>query len=177
MPVGLVSDEDFELEHASIVDIQRPGRRNGDNNVPSSLRQVIAEEAIVNGNGSANELAELFGISKSSVSAYKNGATSTDSYNLPNPILADKVKTVKDKIRSKAQSKLIMALGEVTPDKLKSAKLRDIAATAQAMSAIVKNMDDNNGDSGRLNPANFIIYAPYIKNESDFRTVVINEVG
>jgi len=177
MPVGLVDDVEFEKEYTSIVDIQRPGRRPGDNNVPSALRQVIAEEAIVNGNDEANKLAEMFGVSKSSTSAYKNGATSTDSYNLPNEKLNLHVNNVKDRIKSKAQSRLIMALNEVTKDKLIGAKLRDIAATAQVMSSIVKNLDDN-GDSGRnINPANFILYAPYIKTENDFRTVVINEVG
>jgi len=176
MPVGLVDDIDFEKEYASIVDIQRPGRRNGDNNIPPALRQVIAEEAIVNGNGSGKELAELFGVSKSSVSAYKNGATSTDSYNLPDSKLKNHVNKVKDKIRGKAHSKLIMALNEVTKDKLQTAKLRDIAATAQAMSSIVRNMDDVEGE-GKINPNNFIIFAPYVKNENEFKTVVINEVG
>lgn len=177
MPVGLVSDEEFETEHAQIVDIQRPGRRPGDNNVPDSLRKVIAEEAINNGNGSANELAELFGVSKSSVSAYKNGATSTDSYNLPDASLTPHVVKVKDKIRSKASKKLLLALNAVTPEKIEGAKLRDIVATAQAMSAVVRNMDEDS-DSGRnINPANFVIFAPYEKTVNDFRTVVINEAG
>jgi len=177
MPVGLVSDEEFDTEYGQIVDIERPGRRPGDNNVPSALREVIAEEALINGNGEANKLAEMFGVSKSSVSAYKNGATSTDSYNLPNDKLNNKVNEVKSKIRGKAQSKLIMALNEVTKDKLQASKLRDIVATAQAMSAVVKNLDDPSDNEGRINPNNFIIFAPYIKTEAEFRTVVINEAG
>jgi len=176
MPVGLVSDEEFESESIAIIDIERPGRRTGDNNVPPALRKVIAEDAIINGNESANKLAEMMGLSKSSVSAYKNGATSTDSYNQPTTELSKHVHTVKDKIRGKAQSKLMMALGQITPEKLAEAKLRDIAGTAQAMSAIVKNMDDNT-DSVRTNPQNFIIYAPYNKTENEFRVVQINEAG
>jgi len=177
MPVGLVSDEEFDQEYGSIVDIERPGRRPGDNNVPPALRKVIAEEALTNGNGEANKLAELFGVSKSSVSAYKNGATSTDSYNLPDSKLVNHVNEVKNKIRGKAQSKLIMALNEVTKDKLQSSKLRDIVATAQAMSSVVRNLDEDSDSGKHINPNNFIIFAPYIKHESEFKTVVINEAG
>lgn len=176
MAIGLVSDEDFELEGSKIIDIERPGRRAGDNNVPPALREIIAETAIEEGNGAGNELASLFGISKSSVSAYKNGATSTDSYHSPDAKLVKKTNEVREKIKGKAQSKLILALNEVTKDKLADAKLRDIAATAQAMSAIVKNMDDNS-DSGKHIPANFVIFAPYEKHIHEFQTVVINEAG
>src|SRR5215510_5460530 len=94
MPMGIVSDDDFdrEINHLNrkpvvtpppvipeVVDMPRPGRSNGDVNVPDSLRKIIGETSELEGRDAALELASKFGISPSSVSAYANGSTSTAS--------------------------------------------------------------------------------------------------
>ena len=107
MPIGIVSDEDFESElnrisvpkkvvpspvlNPEIVEMDRPGRKEGDVNVPESLRKIIGEEALLNGRQSALGLAKMFDISPASVSAYANGATSTASYNSPNTALVSHI--------------------------------------------------------------------------------------
>src|SRR5688572_5568382 len=84
---GIVSSDEFEdqlselnkpaQKSARVVNFDRG--RNEKKETPEEIRKVIAEESI---NGTpAKELSELFGVSLSSVSAYKNGATSTATYN------------------------------------------------------------------------------------------------
>ncbi len=176
MAIGLVSDEDFELEVGKVVDRKPSGRSVGDNNVPPALRQIIAETAISEGNDEAKRLAKSFGISDSSVSAYKHGANSTDTYNQPERALLNANNRVKDKIRGKAFTKLEEAIDAITETNLNGAKVRDIAAVAQSMSIIAKNMDDD-VDTNRTHPANFVIFAPIMMQDNEFKTVVINEAG
>jgi predicted transcriptional regulator len=190
MAIGIVSNDDFERELeqlgikkvngneksetdlAKILDINR-GRGTGSLEVPDSLRKVIGEEALVNGNSSANGLAEELGISKSSVSAYKNGSTSTKSYNEPDKNLKEHTDAIRNKISSRARLKLLMAMGTVTKDKLENAKLRDVAAVANAMSNIIKNLEPAVSETG--NQTNFIFYAPKPKEESQFEVINLKE--
>jgi hypothetical protein len=108
MPMGIVSDADLEQEIKrngvgcadpivyipEVIIPESPGRAVGDLNVPEVLRKVIAQDAIENGRASAIKLAATFGISPSSVSAYTNGATSTESYHQPSPEINNHVKDV-----------------------------------------------------------------------------------
>src|SRR6266496_252989 len=91
MPIGIVSDESFELElnqnqqpRGKVISIEKG--RGSVTNVPPSLRSVIAEEKI-NG-ATAEELNKEFGISKSQISAYAHGAVSTATYHTPDPQLS-----------------------------------------------------------------------------------------
>src|SRR6187399_325506 len=116
MPIGIVSSEDFDREleklnrqsgtpkkvpsTAQVVDVPSKGliqevpnrgRKEGDNNVPDSLRNLLAEEHLLNGRNEALSLAKDFGISSSSVSAYAKGATSTTTYNEPKPSILNHI--------------------------------------------------------------------------------------
>ncbi len=114
MPMGIVSEKDFEMERekmvpstnpiptkpVEIVDVNRGGGV-GSVEVPNTLRNIIGEESITNGRQAAVELAQQFGISPSSVSAYGVGATSTASYaERPN---APQINGVKEKIAKRAR--------------------------------------------------------------------------
>lgn len=183
MAMGLVSDEELEkvLKNSgnrAVVNVPLPrGRKEGDVNVPESLRKVIAQDSIENGRQSALALAESVGVSASSVSAYANGSTSTTSYNQRNAALVNHANEVKEKISAKARTKLLVALKEITPEKLKGAKLKDVAGVARDMSAIVRNMEPKeSGESGGAVPkVNINIFAPQRKQESDYEVVEVNE--
>jgi predicted XRE-type DNA-binding protein len=120
MPMMVLSDETFESEInkftkdkivkiieevkefkiitsdeliGKVVDIKR-GRSIGALEIPNSIRSLVAEEAI---NGTKAEIiSEQFGISKSSISAYKNDATSTASYDEVNTELKKSNDLVRD---------------------------------------------------------------------------------
>jgi len=181
MPLGIVNDSDFNRElvklgiindepNGQVIDIVRG--RGAAREIPVSIREIIAEEAI-NKAGTGSEIARTFGVSPSSVSAYKHGATSTASYNSPDNDLQDHTNRIKEKITGRARSRLMMALKEITPDKLVSAKVRDLAGIAKDMSAVVKNMEPN----GPLidNSTKVVVYRPHMREESEFEVITVNE--
>lgn len=191
MAIGIVSSDDFDKEwrvlnnipnkksdfndeelSAEIININR-GRGEGKLEVPESLREVIAEDALVNGNDSAKELARAFDISDSSVSAYKNGATSTTTYNEGDKELKSHTDAVRQKIGTKARARLLMAMNSITKDKLQDAKLRDVASVANAMSNVIRNIEGPT-DTGN-NQTNFIFYAPKTREESAFEVINLKE--
>ena len=184
MPMGIVTDAEFEQERSrngikKVVIENEPhaGRKPGDNNVPSGLRRIIGEEANINGRQDALALAKMFGVSDSSVSAYSNGATSTDSYRKPNNKLTEYIRNRKERITKKTLHKLTGALDSITDDKLKELSPKIAASIARDMSAIVKNMepDKNIPVNGDQHNNQFIFYAPKLLKESDFEVLEVRE--
>lgn len=189
--MGIVSDNDFddelnrcnngqknngvsnESEKAEIVEIER-GRGKGNTEIPDSLRKVIGEESAINGRASALELARNFDVSPSSVSAQAVGAMSTASYdNRPNQ---SHIIKSKERIATRARSKLTQALINLTSEKLKDAKARDLSGIAKDMSAVIRNMEPEtprNPDE-RRGPT-FIFYSPQFKQEEHFETIHVKE--
>lgn len=164
-----LTDNKDERAPTKVIDIKH-GRGNI-HAVPDSLRQIIAEEAI---NGTpAKDISESFGVSESSISAYKHGATSTSSYNEPNESLIKKNDAIREDISDKARARLMQALEEITPDKMSGAKLRDVASVAKDMSTIVKNMEP----TGPLvqNNTQVVVYRPRARDEDEYETITVNE--
>jgi len=190
MPIGVVSDDDFaqELEKLSgskvvpsteVVIIEKPskGRNEGDVNVPDSLRQIIGEEAVLNGRKSALGLAGMFGISPSSVSAYANGATSTKSYDIPSSSISTHISRSRERAIKRASKTLNASLGAISQDKLDYTDAKDLAGIAKDMSVIIKNLEPE-----KVLPTNdgqpvtqFIVYAPQFRKEESFETINVIE--
>ena len=187
MPMGIVSDRDFNTEKDSlskdtslsetavIKDVNR-GRGKGNLEVPNSLRNVIGEESSINGRTSAVDLASNFGISPSSVSAYDVGSKSTASYNQrPNlPV----INQAKERIAKRARGKLLKALYHITEDKLESANAKDLAGIAKDMSAVVRQMEsESDKDKGKEinNGPTFVFYAPQFHKEEYYEVVQAKE--
>ena len=183
MGMGIVTDQDFEKELNNCVvksEIRRkenPGRKEGDNNVPDSLRKIIGETGATEGRQEALSIARSFGISDSSVSAYTHGATSTVSYDKKDKGLVEYIRNRKEKLTKKAMHKLTGALDSITPDKLKDLGPRHAAGIARDMSAIVKNLEPSKDESIMTNQQNnqFIFYRPQFMKESDFDTIEVSD--
>jgi hypothetical protein len=151
------------------------GRGNGNKAVPKELQKLIGEESVINGRSKALELAADFGISPSSVSAYSHGATSTATINQPDKTLTNYLQARKSRITKRALAKLTSALDVITPDKLSEMKTRDVAALAKDMSVIAKNMEPPNTGSADNNAPKFVVYAPTIRDERTYETIVVND--
>lgn len=147
------------------------GRTSGATEIPNSMRALIAGEAL--SGVSAKVLSEEFGISKSSISAYKNGATSTTTYNEPNPELKSKIGDIKDRIIGPAQSRLIKAIEAITDDKLSEAKIQTAASVARDMSTIIKNLEPPADQV--VNRNQVIIFRPRMKEEDDYEILQVSE--
>lgn len=166
MPLGIVSDDEFEDSlndeseqvRASIVNKTSSGRAVGDNNVPDSLRRIIGEDASINGSKNTIEaIARPLGISTSSVSAYKNGATSTASYNDKAPDLLSHINKGKTEVIKRATRTMKRALINITEEKLNGAKAKDLAGIAKDMSAMIKNLEP---EEQKEKNVQFVFFAP-----------------
>ncbi len=191
MAIGVVTDEDFnsevtkgdnspvpELKPAQVIDIPRPGRQEGDNNVPDSLRALLADDKLNNGRRSALQLAKMFDVSPASVSAYTNGATSTSTYNKPDFKLDSKLKESKARIAKRASRILNKTFENITDQKLEDAKLVDLAQVAKTMSGIIKDMEPpsaRDGGGNTFNGPSIVMYNPGFSKESSFETVDLAE--
>lgn len=187
MAIGIVSSDEFDAELAKsnsvppsfpashppfpTKSINPLGRGADKTNAPESLRKIIQEEAL-NGTPSA-ELESAFGVSRSAVTAYKNGATSCATYNKPDEALSKHGSEIRLKISSRAKSKILSAMRHISEDKLKFAKARDLAGIAKDMSAVVRNMEPNALGNG-VNQ-NFVFYSPRNKSESDFDVITVHK--
>jgi predicted transcriptional regulator len=188
MAIGIVSDDDLQSEldrlngvkpspQVEIAEIEKPGRNEGDVNVPDSLRQIIGETSVLEGRQSALALAEMFNISPASVSAYAKGATSTASYDTPSKSIISHIKKSRQRAIKKAQSKLTTALDGITPEKLENVSAKDLSAIAKDMSVVIRNLEPQQtgeGDEGKNTPQ-FVIFAPQFRDERSFPTMVVQE--
>jgi len=195
MPIGITSDEEFLTElarvsgrpsggenpspsSATIEILERPGRDKGDNNVPDALRQIIGEEAVINGRQAALGLAGMFGISPSSVSAYAKGATSTATYHEPKESIKSHINRSRARAIKKAQKTLNGALGAITQEKLDYTDAKDLSGIAKDMSVIIKNLEppaDPTIDPNAPKAPQFVIFAPSFRDERSFDHITVNE--
>lgn len=188
MPIGLVSDDLLKRELEScngsvvtrqsipaVVEIEKPGRDEGDVNVPESLRKIIGEECLLNGRQAALQIAETFGVSPSSVSAYAKGATSTASYNSPSKSLIQHINKSRERAVKKASKTLNGALSAITQEKLDYSDAKDLAGIAKDMSVIIKNLEPQKEEVAGTATPQFVIYAPQFRDERTFEVIQSGE--
>jgi hypothetical protein len=157
-----------------IVDIQSPGRKEGDLNVPETLRKLIGETSVIEGRSAALKLGEAFGVSPSSVSAYAVGATSTATYHEPDNDLKNYIDGRKRRLSKKALQRLNLAINHITEGKLADAKLGEIVGVATAMSQVVKNLAPPEPKQAPVTVENkpvFMLYAPATKKEEAYDVI------
>lgn len=162
---------DVIAKAAEIVDIKRG--RGSIPEVPSPIRQFVAEESL---NGTpAKELAESLGLSQSSISAYKNGATSTATYNKPDADLRNHVDKVKSAIATKARNRLIAAIDSLTDDKIEATGAKVASEIARNMSVVIKNLEEQKKEEEKPNQVQFVFFAPKVREESFFPSIEVND--
>jgi hypothetical protein len=194
VPIGIVNDDDLmaelsrlnpslkkpEVRVPEVIIQEQPtrGRAEGDNNVPDSLRQIIGEEAVINGRSAAVGLAGMFGISPSSASAYAKGATSTDSYNTPSKSIIGHINKSRARAINRAGKTLNAALGSITQEKLDYADARDLSTIAKDMSVIIKNLEPEAPppvDPNAPQTPQYVIYAPTFRDERSYDSITVQE--
>lgn len=188
MPIGLVSDDDLQVEldrlsgtpkpiEGQVVDKISKGRKDGDLNVPDSLRQIIGETAVIDGRQAALKLASDFGISPSSVSAYAKGATSTTTYDSPSRSIIQHINKSRARAVKRASKTLNAALGAITQEKLDYADASNLSGIAKDMSVIIKNLEPQQvqSDDAAAKTPQFVIFAPTFRDERTFETIEVKE--
>lgn len=182
--LGIVDDSLFESElnkmNDSPIPVIKPinrGRGEGSVEVPNSLRQIIGDNVLEEGRAPTKELTEFLGISDSSLSAYSKGATSTATYNKPDPKLGSFLTNRRRSIAKKASAKLLEAMEELSTEKLQASSARELSGVMKDMSAIVKDMlpEEKSASTEINNQVQFVMFAPALAKESKFDAITVNE--
>lgn len=159
----------IEIEHKEI----KHGRGSEVKNVPDKLRELIAQEAI--SGASAKELTKEFGVSPSSVSAYKHDATSTTTYNKPNESLKKANDSVRGEIQGKTFRKLLAAIDAMTEEKISGASLKVQSSVAKDLSSIIKNTSVEESYKNGPNQQ-IVVFAPRIREEDSYEIIDIQKL-
>jgi len=196
MPIGIVSQDQLEKElrsynpkplvvpdevitgeiiEGTVITKDKKGRKEGDVNVPDSLRKIIGEEALLNGRESAVSLAQEFGISPSSASAYAVGSTSTASYHDPKPSIISHINKSRERAMKRAAKTLNAALGSITQEKLDYADADKLSGIAKDMSVIIKNLEPKTEGPAEKTAPQFTIYAPQFRDERSYELIHVQE--
>lgn len=150
-------------------DIPERGRGLGNKNKTDKERIEVASDSI---SGMSNEdVANKHEVSLSSVSAYKNGATSTSSYNEKNESLQKSNDEVKIVIAAQVKNKLLQTLEAITPDKINKAKLGELTNLAHGMSGILKHVEPEDENKNKGNGPQFIFMVPPQKTEEHYKVI------
>lgn len=166
-----ITVEDSPIETVLIEQIQRG--RGPAKEIPSEIRQFIAQESLEG--AKAKDLAEAIGVSESSISAYKNGATSTATYNKPDDELMNHVSRVKSAIATSARNKLMAAISSLSEEKIAASSAKAIAGIAKDMATVVKQLEDKNDGEEKGPKVQFVFFAPKVKPESFFPVIEVQE--
>lgn len=154
--------------------IKRAGRHNEIGNVPQSIRKLIAEESIENGNKSAKNLVNSLGmnLSDATISTYKNGNISpSNSVSAKDNDLLEYINQRKTKLGKKALNKMSLALNGLTAEKMEALEPKELSTIAKDMSIIVDKMQPTQRENEKFQPVQFVIMAPTINNESHYQVV------
>jgi len=170
MPLGIITEEEFQKELASapapLISFVRRGR-NEAKETPDSIRKIAASLAIEG--VPAKEIEKEFGLSPSSISAYKNGSHSTSNYNEGNQELRKFVNDKKDEIVRTAHSKISEVLLAITPEKISESSARDNSSIAKDLSVVIKNITP---EQEHKPDVSFVIHVPVQKSERDYGDVI-----
>lgn len=173
----VVDNEDFELElnrlqgrTAQVIPLPKMGR-GSKAETPESLRNLIAGDSL-NGNGTAKEIANAYGVSQSSVNAYAGAATSTDR--MVAGRLDEKLLENNRKIGRTAQVKLSKAIQHITDEKLQAAKATDLSSIAANMARVVEKTTPKVLEGVTNN--NIIFYSPQQIRPENYEVIDVTPI-
>jgi hypothetical protein len=167
----ILIEDNQQAPNPAIISAKPRGRGESNLQVPPALRKVIGETAAIEGRADALDLADRFGISPSSVSAYKVGAHSTSTINEPNIDTLSHINKSKLRVTKRATHRLNLALSHITEDKLAEAKVGEIASVAKSMAGIIKDMSPEDDSNKNKSNIPFVVFAPIIRNELSYEVV------
>lgn len=141
------------------------GRREGDTNVPSFIREIAATAAQLE--PSAN-VAKNLGLSKSQVDQYKAGCVSPG---VENPDLVSAIDKNLGEVRELAVSKMMASMNLIDEDKLKKCKATELANVAASLSKVATSAEKKKEAGGDR----IIVFSPESKEENHYTTIVVHQ--
>jgi hypothetical protein len=161
---GPNNDDD---QPVSIRPFFNQGRRDGDQNVPSELRQLAALTAL---DSTMRDAADLIGGSVRQVANYVKGEISPG---IADPILKAVVETRMEKAQEIAIDKLLGSLNKIDFEDKEQMKKIDARGLSQIASNLSRVVEQTSAKTNTDDRTRLIIYAPEIKNETHYSTVEV----
>lgn len=160
------------LVHHKMHDKRRPV---GATELSLEERGIVGALATIVGPSAA---AEMTGVSTSVASNSKKHITSTDyvdgNQKVSKEQIRDAVETRLTKVRDVALEKLVDSMLEITPDKLKGSKARDLAGIARDLSQVVDKTIPKD-DNGGIPHVQVHIFAPQQNTVNNYETVDVGK--
>lgn len=184
MPLGIVSDEEFESErrkldssiHDSSLSDEKKSNltiteietgRGNTKEVPSVVREIIAEAKL---SGESNkEIQKHFPVSSSSISAYQHGVTSTAAYNKPKN---ERLQKVRNNVSKRAGNRLLEALDALGNKDLNVESAKDVSSIAKDMAAVFEKITPEIKEE-KEKTFHLHIHAPKQKSVDDYEVIDI----
>lgn len=161
-----MSDVDERLAHGEnlcnkLVEF-RPlhggGKSVGDVNLPSSLRTLIANAALMD---SQKSVARTFDLSQGGVSKIVKRETEEG-----------RVESKSEKIRDKALDSLASLFDQaITADKLNGMKPREAISAAKDLAAVVERVSDGKKDGPSVK---FVVFQPRVRSEEEYEIIDVD---
>jgi hypothetical protein len=138
------------------------GRTEGTKNVPPMVRELAGKLSVIDG---PSVVAEVFDISVSRASDYSNGKVTGEDKELDASI-----RGFVEKAQNQAAEKLLIAIGAVSEDEIKSAPLKTKLDVVDRFSRVVRNLAPKE-DGPMIKDSNVIIYRPEMRKETDYEVI------
>lgn len=174
----IYSDNSDSIVNAEVLDLPVVGRLNDVTNIPQSLRKILGEEVAVHGLASAMKLAESLGghgISQPTLSTYARGEISPGQVSNSSTDLLNHINGRKTKISKRALNKLNLALSLIDEQKLLGCDAKELSSVAKDMAIVSKQMEPREKSDEVKDPVQFHFYAPQIRSENHYETVVAKD--
>lgn len=134
------------------------GRTLGANGIPDSLRAVLGFQAHFE---KATDVGEAFGVAPITAHLSKESRG--------HEAARSKIQAGLNQVKDLALERMLVAMGAIQPEKIKVMKPLAALKIAKGMAEILENVSEK----GPIVPVNnVVVYAPQIKNESNFERVI-----
>lgn len=176
MPLGIVSEEDYQKEKNSYelddkVRIDRTviekGRGEGTKEIPSVVREIVAESKLL---GESNdEIKKYFKVSDSSISAYQHGNTSTASYHKKD----SRLEKVRNNVSKRAGKGLLAALDAINNKDLNREEAKVVSGIAKDLASVFEKITPEIKKEKEQN-VHLHLHVPKMKEVSDYEVIDVS---
>lgn len=166
--------EERSTDLTQVEEKARPGRKQGDLEVPQQLREIIAIEAQAL---PAAEVARAFNVSESTVNDYKKGYTRSVGGRSENESIRSAINQTLEPVREKALDRLMSAMNLISDEVLSDEpkKALQLAQTAANLSRVMdKAMPKEAPEDTAKAGVQLIVFAPTLRQEEHYEVI---EVG
>jgi len=144
-------------DNVTVTELKQPGNKLGKKKLTLAQRNEIAVRSRLG--ETQVDLAKEFRVSQNTVSNIERGRTEVDERSVNQRL---------DDVQDVAMSKLLTAMGYITPDKLQAQSPVNLSTVANNMSRIISNIRRKDDDGPKVIVQ---IYAPELKKESSYKTL------